>query len=144
MVFENIIEEISTDTAAGFAADYVQPGPKASALLAGSYQFFVRFAAKKVPAPKESNKNTSKKQTDEDTDADAKPKSKRKTKKKAKKSESPIDLLQDSPESRASGGSGNSAGKRTNENMVLPKKHTDALLARVKKLISMWAEEVSS
>ena len=140
MVFEGILEEISESTASGFSADYVQPGPKSQALINGQYQFFVRFAVKKAPEPKETKKKTTTKKKDKEDDSDKKPKAKRKSKKKtSKKNEEPIDLLQDSPDS----GSSSAGAKRANEKTVLPKKHTETLLARIKKLVSMWADEVS-
>mmetsp|Transcript_9010 Transcript_9010/g.21950 ORF Transcript_9010/g.21950 Transcript_9010/m.21950 type:complete len:1376 (+) Transcript_9010:166-4293(+) len=140
MVFENILEETASDTVSGFTADYVRPGPKSHAVLAGSHQFFVRFPAKKSSPPKESSKKASKKKDKEPSDSDAKPKAKRKSK-KTRKSESALDMLRDSPESGNSAIGNTGAAKRTNENMVLPKKNTDALLARIKRLVSMWAEE---
>ena len=39
---------------------------------------------------------------------------------------------------------GKIGAKRTSDKTALPKKHTDALLTRIKKLVNMWAEEVCS
>ncbi|KAL7532408.1 hypothetical protein ACHAXR_004611 [Thalassiosira sp. AJA248-18] len=141
MVFENILDEIPEATGAGFSADYVRPGPKAQAIQAGNpnQQFFVRFPTKKTTAPKETKKKASKKNKEKESDSDKKPKAKRKSK-KSKKSDTSLIDLQDSPESGSSPDDKIGA-KRTNENTVLPKKYTDALLARIKKLVSMWAEE---
>ena len=141
MVFEKILEEIPEGTASGFSADYVSPGKWAQAVQNGMRQFFVRFAVKKAPEPKETKKKASKKKkNDPDDDMDTKPKAKKKgkSKKKSKSSDEPIELLDSSPESAASAGT-----KRPNETTVLTKKHTHALLARIKKIVSMWAEEVS-
>lgn len=142
MVFENILEEISEATGSGFSADYVQPGPKAQAIMANSpnQQFFVRFAVKKAPEPKETKKKASKKKKKESDDGDSKPKAKRKTKKSKKSSESPIDLL-DSPDSGLASDENVGAKRTHNMNTVLPKNHTDTLIARIKKLITMWADE---
>jgi len=136
LVFENILEEIPEAVAGGFSADYVSPGPKAQATQAGSNPFFVRFPTNKAPEPKESKKKASKKK-DKEADSDKKPRAK---KKQSRKSEEPIDLLMDSPEPELSA-DGKIGAKRTNEKTVLPKKHTDALLSRIKKLVNMWAEE---
>ena len=155
MVFENIIEEISEDTVAGFAADYVRPGPKAHAVMTGQHSFFVRFAAKKASEPNDTKKKAASKETVPDQDT-ATSKQKRqdyysgkdpKEKRKgvhSKKSESSIGEFRDFPESELSDDRDSTAFKRTNEDTVLPKEHSDALLARIKKLVNMWAEEVSS
>jgi len=137
MVFEGVLDEISEATASGFAADYVQPGSKKSqGILNGRQQFFVRFAKKKAPEPKKPKAAAKKKGKEDD---DKKPKAKRKTKKKSKKNdEETIDLLQDSPESS---GSSSAGAKRANETTVLPKKQTELLLARIKRLVNMWADE---
>lgn len=150
MVFENVLEEIAEETVSGFAADYVRPGPKSQALLTGSYQFFVRFAAKKAPEPKENKKKASKERKDTQggldikqdnpNEADKKPKAKRKST-NTKNIEDPMDLVRHSPESDSSA-DGKIEAKRPSEKTALPKKHTDALLARIKKLVNMWAEEV--
>jgi bloom syndrome protein len=148
MVFETVLEEIAEATVSGFAADYIRPGPKSQALLAGSYQFFVRFAAKKAAPEKKSSrekKNTqgeSDNKQDNDDEANKKPKAIRKST-NTKKIEEPMDLLRNSPESESSA-DGKIGAKRTSDKSALPKKHTDALLARIKKLVNMWAEEVCS
>lgn len=148
MVFEGIIEEIPETTGAGFAADYVRPGPKSQALLAGSYTFFVRFAAKKAPEPKENKKKTTKEKpaildiNQDDDDDVRKPKAKRKSS-KAKKADESSEPLRHSPEAESST-DGKAGSKRTGEKTILPKKNTDALLARIKKLVNMWCEEVCS
>jgi superfamily II DNA helicase RecQ len=139
MIFEKIIEETSEETNAGFAADYVRPGVKASLVQNGTFQFFVRFATDKVPAQKEAMKAPKKKNT---TEEDSKPKAK-KTRKSTDKS-SPIEVESQYQEDmdhlavdRKFG------GKRPVEQSILPEKHTKALVERVKKLITFWAEEVT-
>lgn len=136
LVFEKIVEEIPVDNASGFSSDYVSPGPKAPSLQAGRHPFFVRFPSKTAP-PKESKKKTPKKK--KEVDSEKKPKAKQK-KKKTRKTEDTIDLLMDSPASELSADDKVGA-KRTNDRTVLPKKYTDALLNRIKKLVMMWAEE---
>jgi chromatin remodeling complex protein RSC6 len=118
-------------------------------LLAGRYTFFVRFAAKKAPEPKENKKKTTKEKPatldinqDNDDDANKKPKAKRKSS-KAKKADESSEPLRHSPEAEPST-DGKAGSKRTSEKTILPKIHTDALLARIKKLVNMWAEEVCS
>jgi hypothetical protein len=152
MVFENVLEESTEQTVSGFIADYVRPGPKSQALLAGSYQFFVRFAAKKAPEPMESNKKVSKEKIDtqgesdnkqdDNDEAEKKPKAKPKTSNK-KKIDVPMELSRRSPEPESSA-DGKIGAKRVSDKTALPKKHTDALLTRIKKLVNMWAEEVCS
>jgi hypothetical protein len=132
----------------GFAADYIRPGPKSQVLLAGSYQFFVRFAAKKAAPEKKSSREKkdtlgeSDNKQDNDDEANKKPKAIRKST-ITKRIEEPMDLLRNSPESESSA-DGKIGAKRTSDKTALPKKHTDALLARIKKLVNMWAEEVCS
>lgn len=153
MVFENIVEEISEETGAGFAADYVRPGQKAHALLSGQHQFFVRFAAKKAPEQNDSNTRASKSNRD---DASKQDNDKRKGKKDSDKdrkekrkganttkSEVPTDVPHEFPDSDVSNDREIGA-KRPIEETILPKEHTEVLLARIKKLVNMWAEEVGS
>jgi superfamily II DNA helicase RecQ len=148
MVFETVLEEIAEATVSGFAADYIRPGPKSQVLLAGSYQFFVRFAAKKAAPEKKSSREKkdtlgeSDNKQDNDDEANKKPKAIRKST-ITKRIEEPMDLLRNSPESESSA-DGKIGAKRTSDKTALPKKHTDALLARIKKLVNMWAEEVCS
>lgn len=156
MVFESIIEEISEDTVAGFAADYVRPGPKAHAVMSGQQQFFVRFAAKKAYEPNDNNKKKASKTSKDSMSnhinvneiqkkqehSDKNPNEKRKGE-KSTKSEFPFDILHDFPVSELSDDR-EKATKRTNEDTILPMDHTEALLSRIKKLVTMWAEEVCS
>ena len=131
MVFESIIEELSEGVANGFSADYVHPGPKAQSLQNGNHQFYVNFP--KAPEKMESKKKSSKKKEAQDDETEQKKKAAttKQKKKKSKKGEP----LQESPGSTES-------FKRSNESTLLPKKFTDELLSRIKKLVSMWAEEV--
>ena len=143
MVFEKVLEEVSEETNAGFAADYVRPGLKATQLQSGTFQFFVRFAAAKAPAPKA--KKAPKKKSTTDDDSEKKPRAK--TTKKSKTNETSLievdssfqDGTDPSTVERKFGGS-----KRPVEQTILPEKHTKALIERIKKLMSFWAEEVSS
>ncbi len=156
MVFESILEEISEDTVAGFAADYVRPGPKAHAIVSGQQQFFVRFAAKKALEPNDTKKKASKASTDnvpnhssvditqkKQDHSNSDPMKKRNGAKEIK-SEFPIDVLHNFPDDSELPDERGKGGKRTNEETILPEGHTEALLSRIKKLVTMWAEEVSS
>jgi bloom syndrome protein len=139
LVFENILEETAQQAgASGFAADYVQPGNHAQAVLTGNRQVFVRFAKKQVS----DKKTNAKKNATKKNDAATKAKGKKKTKKSAKSVDSPIELdylLDSSPEAPAP-----SAGvKRPTISGVLSAEHTGALRARIQKLVTMWADEVS-
>eukprot|EP00804_Cyclotella_cryptica_P004283 CCRYP_013482-RD/>CCRYP_013482-RD protein AED:0.03 eAED:0.03 QI:147/1/1/1/1/1/5/481/1228 len=137
MVFEKIIEETSEETNAGFAADYVRPGVNAPVVQNGTFQFFVRFASHAVPAQKETKKAPKKKNTTEEY---SKPKAK-KTRKSTDES-SPIEgespFQEDMDPSALDRKFG---GKRPVEQSILPEKHTKALIERIKKLITFWAEE---
>jgi bloom syndrome protein len=130
MVFEKIIEETSEETNAGFAADYVRLGSRASQVRSGTFRFQVRFAAAKAAAPKESKKSKKK------DDGDKKPKA-RKSKKSKSNEASPIEV--DSPPDDSDKKPGS---KRPIEKSILPDKHSKELIERLKKLIGYWAEEV--
>ena len=133
LVFENVLEESSQQAgASGYAADYVQPGSQSQAVLSGNRQVFIRFAKKTAPQKKATKK---KKETT------TKAKGKKKTKKSAKtvvEVEDFDDFLDDSPKASAGSKRPSSAGSG-----VLSSQHTSALRARIKKLVTMWADEVS-
>ena len=54
-----------------------------------------------------------------------------------------MDMLRHRPESESSA-DGNIGAKQASDKTALPKKHTETLLSRIKKLVNMWAKEVCS
>jgi len=132
MVFDGIIEELSEGMDNGFSADYVHLGPKAPAVRNGNHQFFVDFPI--AAGKKESKKSSSKKKEvaeEEEYDQKKTSSTTKQTKKKSRKS-----ATGDSAEDNLSNSS-----KRTSGNALLPKNYTEDLVERIKKLVSMWAEE---
>lgn len=132
MVFEKILEEISEDSGSGFPADYVHPGSKAPQIQSGTLPFHVRFAVAKAAAPKE--KKSKKK------DSDKKPKGKKK--KSTTNHASPIQLDSSESSMTPSLTDRKLGSKRSAENTILPAEHNKVLIERVKKLVSMMADEV--
>jgi superfamily II DNA helicase RecQ len=139
MVFEGVIEELSEETTGGFAADYVHPGKNAALVQSGRQQFFVSFPKDPPKAAAATRKKAAEKKGKDDDDYDKKPRAKKKSIKSNKSSETSPIAIDDGPDSSADKRLG---VKRSSEPSVLPKKHTDALLGRIKRLVSMWAEEV--
>ena len=135
LVYEKVLEEVSVANTQGFNSEYVRTGPRAQAVQVGSQQFTVRFPVKKAPEPKAASKKAKK----DKADGDKKPRAKKKTKKKAKKGDDSIIDLADSPE--GSSVDEEVGAKRAGGRGLLPRKHTDALYAKIKKLVSMWAAE---
>eukprot|EP01082_Thalassiosira_pseudonana_P003101 g2477.t1.1.5e174189 g2477 g2477.t1 contig12:204542-207964(-) len=138
MVFEGVIEELSEETTGGFAADYVHPGKNAALVQSGRQQFFVSFPKDPPKAAAATRKKAAEKKGKDDDDYDKKPRAKKKSIKSNKSSETSPIAIDDGPDSSADKRLG---VKRSSEPSVLPKKHTDALLGRIKRLVSMWAEE---
>jgi len=140
LVFENILEETSQQAGQGFSADYVGQGTHAHAVLTGNRQVFVRFARKQVPDKKVATKKAATKKKDAETKA----KGKKKTKKPATTDGElpPIefdDLLEQSEATAPTGG----VKRHTSVSGVLPAEHISALRTRIKRLVAMWAAEVS-
>jgi bloom syndrome protein len=143
MVYEKVLEETSEMNQGGFNSDYVRPGEFAPALQRGQRQFFVDFPKK--TANKKENKSN-KKASKAKTSSSAK---KKKANSNAKSLTTKNGVLcmsdasddeswADDDDSSRKVGSKSSTVSRQN---VLPKKQTNALVKRIKKLVSMWADE---
>ena len=127
LVYEGILEESAEQSgSSGFSADYVQPGKHAQAVQVGGRQISIRFPKDPTPQKKAATKKKATKKKDTLTKAKDKKKT---TKKKAGKSGDSLLDLDTSPE----------GVKRPAD--VLPAKNTGELRARIKKLLSMWADE---
>ena len=144
LVFEGILQEVSQENASGFNSDYLQEGPKANSLRSGSFQFFVDFPSLKSSSK---SKSSSKAKSSDKSSSTKKSAAKKKTSKKALKIKDgkfqvpSIEIVDESDDdedrkvgskAKASGGNGAS---------ILPRNHTEALVKRIKKLVSMWADE---
>ncbi len=147
MVFEGVIVEISQECGGGFNADYVEEGPKAEMLRNRKYTFEVDFPAK-------SSSKTEKK-SDSSAPSSRKSKQSKKSKKTAKptkkltvnngKFEVPhVEVIDDSDDEEPGSALERKVGKKSKspgEKSVLPRNHTDALVKRIQKLVTMWADE---
>jgi len=145
MIFDKILLETPEQNGGGYTADYITPGENALATQNGQRQFFVEFPRsipKAVCAKKEAK---SKKLTP----------TKGRTLKEANKSgqgRKPLNgphAMSDWEVSDGESGVDDNAeienrktvSKATVAPRVLPLKETQALVARIKKLVGMWADE---
>jgi superfamily II DNA helicase RecQ len=153
LVYSGILEEVSETNGVGFNSDYVRPGYNAAALNQGSQKFTVDFPGKAAkPARSKKDDNT--------TASKAKPPAKKTRKTATTKSNelrrsakqniidisgrdsigtSGDDELEDSAffDRKV----GNKSRSTSSDKTVLPKEYTDELMKRIKKLVTMWAEE---
>ena len=149
LVFEGVLQEISQENGSGFSSDYLQLGPKGEMLRNRQFQFLVDF-----PSSTSKSKGTkNKKKADTDgTSASASKSSAKKSKTKTKQSSKTpkvlkvkdgrfqvpqVEILDGSDEDRKVG----SKSKSTGEKSILPRNYTELLVKRIKKLVSMWADE---
>eukprot|EP00979_Chaetoceros_neogracilis_P016856 scaffold10038_cov267-Chaetoceros_neogracile.AAC.4 len=148
LVFEGLLQEISQENGSGFNSDYLQEGPKAQMLKNGQFQFFVDFPSSSTKA-KTSTKKKKVEVTSKTSLSDKTPHKKKKSTKTTKKAvkviklkdgkfQVPVEILDDSDDDvRKVGGKSKASGEKP----ILPKNHTDVLVKRIKKLVSMWADE---
>ena len=148
LVFEGVLQEISQENGSGFSSDYLQEGPKAQMLKNQQFQFFVDF-----PSSSKAKSRTKKAKDATPTTAasDKKSSTKKKSLKTAKKAVKElkvkdgkfqvptVEILDDSDDSDRKVGSKSKAS--SGEKSILPKNHTEQLVKRIKKLVSMWADE---
>jgi superfamily II DNA helicase RecQ len=153
LVFEGVLQEISQENGSGFSSDYLQFGPKGEMLRNRQYQFHVDF-----PSDASKAKGNSKKKASQKEDSTPSSKSKSASSKKSKKSSTKktsaktpktlkvkdgkflvphVEILDDSDEDRKVGSKSKSPGEKS----ILPRNHTEVLVKRIKKLVSMWADE---
>ena len=160
LVFQNLIIEISEENGSGFNSDYVQEGEKAPLLVRRQVKFEVEFpkdppkpkdatAGKKKAAKKSTTKSASTKKSGKKKAAAAgKGKKKKATKASKTTAASTSDFVisdeddieddefEDPAFDRKVG-----AKSKSPEKTVLPKQQTEMLMERIKKLLSMWADE---
>lgn len=151
LVFEGVLQEISQENGSGFQSDYLQEGPRAQMLRNGQFRFCVDFpsgSSKKNP----SKENIASSNTASIPSAMPSVKKSNKNKKelqlKEGKFEIPmveiIDESDDDEEFVNNSSVKRKAVKRSNspgEKSILPQNHTEVLVKRIKKLVSMWADE---
>jgi len=154
MVFQGIIQEISEVNGSGFNSDFLHHGKKSDAIRNGVEKFYVEFPSsisKSTPSAKKSkgkDTSTAKKKKKTKTGSKTKPKVPKPVTIKNGKFEVPIiESIDDSdddmefddglPSSSRKVGQKN----KTPDKSILPKNHTEALMKRIKKLVSLWADE---
>mmetsp|Transcript_16862 Transcript_16862/g.31928 ORF Transcript_16862/g.31928 Transcript_16862/m.31928 type:complete len:1280 (-) Transcript_16862:2376-6215(-) len=152
LIFEGVLQEISQENASGFQSDYLQEGPRAQMLRNGQFRFCVDF-----PSTSSKKKNPSKENITSDNN-DSIPKVIPSTKKSNKsKREGPtkegkfeipmVEIIDESDDEEFVHNAGvkrKAASKSKtspDEKSILPQNYTDALVKRIKKLVSMWADE---
>ena len=162
LVFQSFLVEISEENGSGFNSDYVQEGEKAPLLVRRQVKFEVEFP-KDPPKPKDATttKKKAAKKSTATTSVSTKKSGKKKAaagkgkKKKATKSSKSAantsdfvisdddieddegdDEFKDPAFDRKVG-----AKSKSPEKTVLPKQQTEMLMERIKKLLSMWADE---
>jgi len=156
MIFEGIFEEISETNGSGFNSDYLQFGPKAELVREGKFRFLVDFPKTASAKSKERNGKSADAIIDDSSskskgkvETQAK-KSKITKKMKLKKGKITAENLEDSSSDSDLGESfidysykkdGDKSKSPNVEKSVLPKKHTDTLMKRIKKLVTLWADE---
>ena len=145
MVFNNILEEISETNARGFNSDFVHLGRRAEELRVGSFDFFVEFPKASSKTPKAKKKRTTTSATKKNKDS---PKARKAmTVKNGKLEVANIETIDDSDDEFEFDNGLNQPGRKVGnkskspDKSILPKNHTSTLMERIKKLVSLWADE---
>ena len=149
MVFENILSESSEQNGGGFSSDYVRPGQFAAAVQNGQRKFFVDFpiCISKAATGKENVPSSVKNTKMKPEISTNKPSTH--TGRTIKTSKGRLYLSEDSDDSDDNMSLGQAATSRTvgskssapSDLSVLPKEYTLKLVQRIKKLVTMWADE---
>lgn len=156
LIFEGVLQEISQENASGFQSDYLQEGPRAQMLRNGQYRFFVEF-----PSSASKKKSLSSNDENASSNTDTKPLSKTITNTKTKSDKKQkglqlkpekvsipmVEIVDDSDDDEFTQDAGmkRKAGVTKSsspaEKSILPQNYTEVLVKRIKKLVSMWADE---
>lgn len=169
MVFQGIVVEIAEENGSGFSSDYVKEGEKAPVLERGQMRFIVEFA--KTPPRQVKEGNTKENNGESVTKSSVKTKknaaNKSKSsgaatkaaggKKKSNSSRQNATYVPDIDDFEVAEGNEDDLGraafddtydrkvgmksKSPPDKTVLPKGNTERLIERIKKLVSMWADE---
>jgi len=148
LIFEGVLEEISEVNAGGFNSDFVHPGPKAQDLQSNRFSFLVDFPkGSSLPASSASieivetaaiaSKN---RMAPVSFVGDQESTQEEVTKVKKKRKSAISDLRSEQVDTNKDRLRRTSKVPSLNTT-VLPKNHTDSLIARIKKLVSLWADE---
>ena len=161
MIFEGVLMEISEQNNSGYNSDYLHLGDKAAMIEGGRMKFFVDFPKKNPPKSKE-------KKSKKNEDALSTPGSSSSTRKTTKIKDSKTISRMAAPFVSQNGkfydpDMNDFEGSTTDDNndlgleifarkvgskspspassSFLPKEHAEALMKRIKKLVTMWADE---
>uniref|UniRef100_A0A7S4WE36 Uncharacterized protein n=1 Tax=Ditylum brightwellii TaxID=49249 RepID=A0A7S4WE36_9STRA len=162
MVFEGILEEISEQAGNGFSADYVHLGRNSDPVMNGQRTFYVDFSRKAPPPPKTPKKaKTDGASNDVTTTTRKKQSKKSKTASQSDKKGKTVvirngkfyvpdaDDFENGNENFDEDDFGlgtfahrvGSKACNAQNKAVLPKEQTQMLVDRIKKLVSLWADE---
>ena len=135
MIFDGILIEISEDAGSGFNADYVHLGDRCSHIQSGGEKFFVDCIGKSISTPIKmtpKEKSSSSKRLE----SLSQPRSKGRSL-ITKNGKIHLSSLEDAGK----------VGKKHQRNLsiqdgcILPREYTNELMKRIKKLVTMWADE---
>lgn len=135
MIFDGIMMEISEEAGGGFNADYIYLSDKADKVHSGALRFHVDFPAKGVSTPVASK---DKQPTPKTSKSTTKSKSKAKTI-SSKNGKIHIGDADDPNERKV--GKKSKLNAATPDGGVLPTDKTNDLMNRIKRLVTMWADE---
>jgi bloom syndrome protein len=145
MVFERLLVETSVENGGGFSSDYVSAGENSSALLHTGKRFSVEF-----PMHRASRKPDNSKSTNEKNTTSSKSKTKRKTPPKASAAtrtmevDSGLQFLENGDDSEAelmADSSFSRSATKPDSPQTLPFLQTKKLVALMKTLTQIWAQE---
>mmetsp|Transcript_10927 Transcript_10927/g.24046 ORF Transcript_10927/g.24046 Transcript_10927/m.24046 type:complete len:666 (-) Transcript_10927:67-2064(-) len=145
MIFQGFLIEQSEENGVGFNSDYVHEGNNAGALRQGKTQFSVMFKKKGAVAAIPKATSTQLSEETEPSKSKKKRKEKKATLKTSKTGKIQFEVEGDpSNDPETGSASTRKVGQKAHsstESSILPEVHTNALLQRIKKLITMIAEE---
>ncbi len=148
MIFDRVLEEISSENASGFSSDYLHHGQNSDSVRNGTRLFFVEFPKTGTKATPSSKKKATKTTSSSKKKAKASNKSKKTLTMSNGKfntaniislqlSDDEMDFEGDTPPKNREVGS----KSKHFENAVLPAKRTEELKGIIKRLVNLWAEE---
>jgi len=146
MVFDNILEERCEESGGGFNADYIYPGQKAAQIMNSQVRFYVDFPGANKTSNTTTTTSSTKKSSKTKSNSGKKSSKKDKTDKKnmALKNGKLCADVSSPPGASNTVNPTNSKSPNTpgrSYAQVLPKQYTETLVARITKLVKMWADE---
>jgi hypothetical protein len=147
MVYEKILLESSEQNGGGFSSDYVHPGQFAAVVQSSQRKFFVDFP-KHVPKQAKGKENSPSSAKQKKANIPTK-KPTAVQGRTVKTSKGKLYISEDSDDSDDNDSLGEAASARSvgskssapSDQSLLPKEYTLKLVQRIKKLVTMWADE---